>query len=82
MGEHHEGSLSLSVEMNPGSSDNPELQHTMSQLGRHAYEAYCSATGGKSLVSRETLPAWSEQTPEIQGAWTMAAMAVAREILA
>jgi len=47
--------------------------------GKIAYEAYCKATGGKSLISGDELPAWEALKPEIQNAWTQAGLAVEYE---
>lgn len=46
-------------------------------LGQTAYEAYCSHTGWKSLVSGGPLPAWSSLDLRIKDAWEAAAEAVA-----
>ena len=46
--------------------------------GQHAYEAYCAATGWKSLVSGCDLPQWDSLAPEIQDAWDKAGHAVGR----
>lgn len=72
MTEHHEGNLTLTGLGNPDPAPD---------LGRHAYEAYCAATGGLSLVSGAQLPAWEDLAPDIRGAWAVAADAVARVIL-
>lgn len=45
-------------------------------MGQAAYEGYVRASGGVSLVSGTTLPAWAQQQPEIQQAWEAAADAV------
>lgn len=47
----------------------------MINLGKLAYEAYCKSTGGKSAVTGAELPAWDDQSPEIQEAWEAAAQA-------
>lgn len=52
----------------------------MSDLGKIAYEAYCEASGGKSLINNADLPTWEEQRPEISEAWTAAAQAVLNHI--
>lgn len=44
--------------------------------GKIAYEAYCKASGNKSLISGAELPPWEQLKPEIQNAWTAAGMAV------
>ena len=41
-------------------------------LGQIGYEAYCSSTGWKSLISGALLPQWSEVKPEIKLAWETA----------
>jgi hypothetical protein len=49
-------------------------------LGQIAYEAYCEATGGVSLVSGEKLPDWADQSAAIKNAWEAAASAVTSEL--
>lgn len=44
--------------------------------GQRAYEAYCSHTGWKSLVSGAPLPKWSDLDLRIKDAWEAAAEAV------
>lgn len=48
----------------------------MKPLGQIAYEGYCASTGGKSLISGDTLPPFADLKPEIQQAWQAAALAV------
>lgn len=48
----------------------------MPDIGKIAYDAYCEATGWKSLVSGADLPQWNEVRPEIQAAWRAAGNAV------
>lgn len=48
----------------------------MNSPGQTAYEAYCSHTNWKSLVSGADLPRWPEVKPEIKTAWEKAALAV------
>jgi hypothetical protein len=51
---------------------------TPEAFGEIAYNAYCSAVGGRS-VHGESLPSWAEQRerrPEIAEAWIKAARAV------
>lgn len=48
----------------------------MKSPGQIAYEGYCKASDGKSLISGAILPEWDELTPEIKGAWEAAAEAV------
>lgn len=50
-------------------------EEPMTNYGKIAYEAYCKHTGGTSLVSGATLPAWDELKFEIQEAWNAAAEA-------
>jgi hypothetical protein len=47
-------------------------------LGQVAYEAYIAFSGGKSLVTGESLPTWADQAPNRQTAWEVAALTVAR----
>ena len=51
-----------------------------SDYGCTAYEAYCEASGGKSLVTAQTLPEWDDLPPAIRAAWREAARAVHRAI--
>jgi len=48
-----------------------------SRLGRLAYEGYCTATGGVSLISGQSLPPWEELDSALQNAWISAALNVA-----
>lgn len=50
-------------------------------LGQEAYEAYCGATGGKSLISGAELPKWDVLAQPIQSAWTVAAAWVVGRVL-
>ena len=45
-------------------------------FGETGYRAYAITSGGKSLVSGQQLPAWSEVSPEIRAAWESAALAI------
>jgi hypothetical protein len=45
------------------------------KYGQIAYEAYCTQTEGRSLVSGLELPAWRDLNDEFQTAWIVAAMA-------
>lgn len=45
-------------------------------LGQVAYEAYCLASDGVSLVSGQPLPVWEAQAEDIRMAWRMSAGAV------
>ena len=47
----------------------------MKDYGKTAYEAYCQATGGVSLISGQPLPAWETLDERIQKAWCTAASA-------
>lgn len=52
---------------------------TPEDYGRLAYDEYCAAVGGRSVVSGELLPTWDEtrtQRPDIARAWIKAAAAV------
>lgn len=44
--------------------------------GQIAYEAYCGATGWKSLITGATLPGWLDLRPDVQAAWEASALAV------
>jgi hypothetical protein len=46
------------------------------RLGKLAYDAYCTQTGGVSLVSGETLPPWDGLTGALQTAWITVGRAV------
>lgn len=46
-------------------------------LGNIAYNAYCTTTNWKSLISGQDLPSFGQNKPEIQDAWEKAAQAVA-----
>lgn len=48
----------------------------MMNYGKIAYDAYCTSSGGVSLVSGAKLPAWEALSPEIKTAWDCAARAV------
>jgi hypothetical protein len=50
-------------------------------LGQTAYEAYIGFSGGKSLVTGDTLPSWEGQTPQRQSAWEISAHAVAARVV-
>lgn len=47
----------------------------MEELGRVAYEAYLKAMSGRSLVTGEPLPHWSQLPPENRAGWVAAARA-------
>lgn len=52
------------------------------EMGKVAYEAYSLSTEGKSLVSGDRLPEWSDLAMPIRVAWIAAARAVATTVLA
>jgi hypothetical protein len=45
-------------------------------LGKLAYDAYATQTGGVSLVSGQLLPPWSELNSALRTAWIAAARTV------
>jgi len=51
-------------------------------LGRTAYEAYLTATGGVSLVSGESLPSWDNNADQFKTAWVTVGQAVRAYTLA
>lgn len=85
MTEHHVGSLELLGEGNGPAGPVDEAERFRDEpepdLGRHAYDAYCAATGGVSLVTGAQLPAYDALPADIRAAWQMSATAVARVIL-
>jgi hypothetical protein len=52
-----------------------------SKLGKVAYDGYCVACGGKSLISGAPLPKFREQSDEIKAAWESAAANVCASIM-
>lgn len=56
--------------------ETPKPETKAADLGRFAYEGYCSYTGYKSLVTGEPLPTWENLKPEIREAWEVAASKV------
>lgn len=52
------------------------MQEQDDQLGRTAYEAYATQTGGKSLATGDDLPLWADLDSSMQTAWTAAARTV------
>lgn len=48
-------------------------------LAKIAYDAYCEARDWKSVCG-DALPHFDQQTPDLQEAWTQAAVAVAEAI--
>ncbi len=73
MGEHYEGHLDIVITVNPEPDTAADELNT---LGKHAYQAYCAATGGVSAVTGAPLPQWEEQAADIRSAWIMAGIAV------
>jgi hypothetical protein len=53
----------------------------MPDYGKIAYEAYIAKTGGKSLVTGDTLPAWVDLRADIKEAWEAAAIAVTSAVV-
>jgi hypothetical protein len=51
------------------------MDSTPTTAGQAAYEGYLESSQGRSLVTGETLPSWSDQKPERQEAWEAAARA-------
>lgn len=49
--------------------------------GQIAYEAYSTATRGRSLVSAVQLPGWDGQEQAIQDAWQAAGEAIAADVM-
>ena len=49
--------------------------------GEVAYEGYCRGSGGVSLISGASLPAWKDTKPEIRTAWESAASHVLQAML-
>ncbi len=49
----------------------------MVNLGKIAYEGYCSKSGNKSLITGAQLPSWDDLSEDIKAAWFAAADAVA-----
>lgn len=54
------------------------MQAEDDRLGRIAYEAYATNTGGVSLATGDSLPPWDQLRDEYKTAW----IAAAREVLA
>jgi hypothetical protein len=54
------------------------MQAEDERLGRLCYEAYCTNTGGKSLINGDDLPPWDSLDSALKSAW----IAAAREVLA
>lgn len=57
---------------------NEPLTHA---LGRKAYNAYGTATGGLSAATGDELPPWDVLPTEVQNAWAAAAGAVCAEVV-
>lgn len=65
-----------------GTDDQREIEDG-NRFGQLAYETYCAASGGRSLVSGDQLPSWDEQKrmrPKIADAWMAVGLAVAQEV--
>jgi hypothetical protein len=52
------------------------MQHNDEHFGRINYEAYCTQTGGRSLVTGDELPPWEGLSDELRTAWIAAAQTV------
>lgn len=52
----------------------------MISYGQIAYEAYCTHSGYKSLVSGTPLPAWTDMDRTIQECWQAAAEAIVMNV--
>lgn len=52
----------------------------MKTLGQIAYEAYIESTGGKSLITGDTLPPYEQLNTDVQKAWEYAADAIAASV--
>jgi len=48
------------------------MDSTAEKFGRVAYEGYCAAADGRSLVSGEGLPRWDDLDGKIKAAWAAA----------
>lgn len=53
-----------------------EWKSDYEERGRCAYDAYCRASGGKSLVTGAELPEFRELSEQIRAAWVSVANAV------
>lgn len=52
----------------------------MKTYGQIAYDAYCAATGGKSLATGDPLPAWDDLPDAISEAWMASGRAVDEQV--
>ncbi len=50
------------------------------KVAKIAYEAYCRSTGGKSLVTGDTLPIWEDLPVDICVAWIESSQAVVKSV--
>ena len=55
------------------------MSHMDEALGRAAYEAYRSRTGGKPLATGAEIPMWDALSPDMKNVWMDAALATVRE---
>ncbi|GAA0494145.1 hypothetical protein Ade02nite_20640 [Paractinoplanes deccanensis] len=55
------------------------MNHNTFQLARIAYDAYCTAVGGKAF-NGDDLPAFDDVPQRIKDAWIVAATAVADKV--
>lgn len=53
-----------------------EVNLTAEELGKVGYEAYCQHTGGKSVITHQSLPDWENLSVAIREAWMAAGKAV------
>ena len=51
-------------------------QEALWPLAKAAYEGYSQATGGKSAITGDKLPSWSELPSSVRNAWWSAARAM------
>ena len=56
-----------------------DYSKTEQSKAKIAYDAYCVATGGVSLISGEKLPEFDKLKDEIKAAWAAAALSVTNE---
>jgi len=54
---------------------------TEQNLAKVAYDAYCTSTGGVSLISGDKLPEFDKLKDEIKAAWAAAALAVSSVVV-
>lgn len=48
----------------------------MEDFGKIAYEGFMASCGGRSVWDNRPMPAWEEQSPEVQAHWGAASQAV------